>query len=298
MKNCNKCNIIKPFDAFELRSDTGKYRNACKMCLGNKYKIDICYQTKTKVCIQCDVKKSFDCFSEKKYKNGTIALMVKCKECLDKNKKERQRESYTNWIQKSENKLKANNNQRKYHEINKNRINQKMRERWWNNRDVELVRSRRYSIENKEKIKEKRRDRAKILRLTSPCFKLKENLSREIRRALLKNNKSKNNHSILNYLPYSIQDLKQHLESQFESWMTWKNYGKYDKNKWNDHDNNTWKWEIDHIIPRSDLKYTTMEEENFKKCWALENLRPLSAKQNFLDGVNKSRHKKVSSHVL
>ena len=28
-----------------------------------------------------------------------------------------------------------------------------------------------------------------------------------------------------------------------------------------------------------------MEDDNFKKCWALENLRPLSAKQNIVDGV-------------
>jgi hypothetical protein len=27
-----------------------------------------------------------------------------------------------------------------------------------------------------------------------------------------------------------------------------------------------------------------MVDEEFKKCWALSNLRPLSAKQNILDG--------------
>jgi len=27
-----------------------------------------------------------------------------------------------------------------------------------------------------------------------------------------------------------------------------------------------------------------MEDENFKKCWSLDNLRPLSAKINILDG--------------
>jgi hypothetical protein len=28
-----------------------------------------------------------------------------------------------------------------------------------------------------------------------------------------------------------------------------------------------------------------MEDENFKKCWSLENLRPYSAKQNIIDGA-------------
>lgn len=33
-----------------------------------------------------------------------------------------------------------------------------------------------------------------------------------------------------------------------------------------------------------------LHSENFKKCWALENLKPLSAKQNILDRINKTRH--------
>ena len=51
-------------------------------------------------------------------------------------------------------------------------------------------------------------------------------------------------------------------------------------------------WHIDHIIPQSLLPYSSMEDDNFKKCWALSNLRPLSAKQNLLDGANRIRHKK------
>ena len=57
-------------------------------------------------------------------------------------------------------------------------------------------------------------------------------------------------------------------------------------NTWNDEDKSTWTWKIDHIIPQSKLPYSSMEEENFKICWALENLRPLSAKEN-LEKSNK-----------
>lgn len=244
MKNCNTCNIIKPFDVFELRSDTGKYRNICKMCCDNKYKIDICYQTKTKVCIQCDVKKSFDCFSEKKYKNGTVALMVKCKECLIKNKVQRSSENHKKWKDKPSSKLKVRVNNNKY---------------------------------------------ARKQRIISPEFKIRQNFSRSIRSSLLKNDKIKDD-SFLKYLPYTIKDLKQHLESQFEPWMTWRNYGKYNKQTWDDQDSSTWTWQIDHIVPHSIFKYKSMNEDNFKKCWSLENLRPLNAKQNILDGVNLVRH--------
>ena len=40
----------------------------------------------------------------------------------------------------------------------------------------------------------------------------------------------------------------------------------------------------------SELPYTSMTDDNFKKCWSLNNLRPYSAKQNILDGLTKIRH--------
>jgi hypothetical protein len=88
-----------------------------------------------------------------------------------------------------------------------------------------------------------------------------------------------------------MQELREYLEQRFEPWMTWNNYGTYKgEDIWKDNDITTWTWQIDHIIPQSDLPYSSMEDDNFKKCWALENLRPLSAKQNWLDGVKKVRH--------
>lgn len=37
------------------------------------------------------------------------------------------------------------------------------------------------------------------------------------------------------------------------------------------------------------LLYTSTQDENFQKCWALENLRTYSAKQNLLDGSRSER---------
>jgi hypothetical protein len=96
--------------------------------------------------------------------------------------------------------------------------------------------------------------------------------------------------SILKFLPYTIQELKDHLEKQFEPWMNWNNWGVYDSKIWNDNDQSTWTWQLDHIIPQSDLPYISMEDDNFKKCWELSNLRPYSAKQNLLDGTQRTRH--------
>ncbi len=122
------------------------------------------------------------------------------------------------------------------------------------------------------------------------AYKLRCYMSTAIGTALLKEGGSKNGNSILQYLPYTIAALKSHLESLFEDWMTWDNYGVYNKENWKDKDSATWTWQIDHIIPQSDLPYTSMEDKNFKKCWSLSNLRPYSAKQNQLDGVTMVRH--------
>ena len=64
---------------------------------------------------------------------------------------------------------------------------------------------------------------------------------------------------------YTVEDLMKHLESQFEPWMNWDNYGK---------------WEIDHKKPRSLFHYTCPEDPEFKECWALENLQPLERNVN------------------
>jgi hypothetical protein len=98
--------------------------------------------------------------------------------------------------------------------------------------------------------------------------------------------------SFTNHLPYTIKELKTHLEQQFEPWMTWENWGVYRKELWNDDDSGTWVWHIDHIKPSSEFIYQSMQDEQFKTCWALSNLRPLSAKQNISEGALRIRHAK------
>lgn len=183
-----------------------------------------------------------------------------------------------------------------------------------NNKDKLLVKAKEYVIKNKEKIRIQRKEysdanklakkeydklyyqqnRDRLIKSTSEykkikrkedlCIRLQGNISHLIRQSLKAKNSSKNKKSILKYLPYSIQELKIHIELQFEVWMSWDNYGKYYIDKWNDNDQLTWTWQIDHIIPHSTFKYTNMEDEKFLECWSLDNLRPLSSKQNLLDG--------------
>lgn len=144
-------------------------------------------------------------------------------------------------------------------------------------------------FKNEERLK----IRAKKLRQTDINFVLRKSVSYSIWKALSINNSSKCGLSCINYLEYTIEELKFNLESKFESWMNWNNYGSYNKKIWNYNDQTTWIWNIDHIIPQSLLPYNSMEDENFKKCWSLNNLRPYSAKKNNIDGVNRLRHKSI-----
>jgi len=98
-----------------------------------------------------------------------------------------------------------------------------------------------------------------------PAWRLRRLVSGAVYNALKANDGGKNGGSILDYLPYSINELKEHLEKQFEPWMSWDNHGE---------------WHIDHIYPQSKLPFDSLEHPNFQKCWALENLRPLCAIKN------------------
>jgi hypothetical protein len=142
-----------------------------------------------------------------------------------------------------------------------------------------------YYLNNKETIIKSHTEYRRKKYHTDPAFKLRDLITRAVNYGM-----KKNGQSITKYLPYSLDELKEHTEKQFESWMNWDNHGVYDPKTWDDNDSTTWTWNLDHIIPQSDLPYTSMGDDNFKKCWGLNNLRPLSSKQNFLDGINRSRH--------
>ena len=71
--------------------------------------------------------------------------------------------------------------------------------------------------------------------------------------------------SLIEYLGCSLNELKQHLEAQFESGMSWENHGE---------------WHINHIIPLASADLTNPEElaqvchySNLQPLWADENIR-------------------------
>ena len=226
-----------------------------------------------KKCNSCQSEKDISEFGtrQRKMRDSSIKiyLSIYCKECVKLNMKLLRRRNPE--ISKNDNNgLKAQRRKAKWLEDNLDKRKEYEKQYYLDNIDQFKKNSQ------APKCKESKRIYKKNRRHTDPIFKLRENVSNAIFKALKKGKSNKAGKSILQYLGYTIQDLKIYLENQFDDKMSWNNHGIY--------------WHIDHIIPQSDLPYISMEDDNFKKCWALENLRPYSSKQNFFDGVQKTRH--------
>jgi hypothetical protein len=152
----------------------------------------------------------------------------------------------------------------------------------------DVIYKKQWAEKNKDYPKEYKRKK----RLNDPLFRLKESVSANVRLWIKKDGKS-----VTKYLPYTIQQLKEHIEKLFSHpknldyngkvWMNWDNQGLYRVKDWDNNDSSTWKWHLDHIVPHSKFPYASMEDPLFQECWTLNNLQPLNAKQNIIDGNRK-----------
>ena len=249
-----------------------------------------------KVCVRCKYEKPKSDFSARE---GKILPGEggKCRQCERKLEK----------IWRDKNIVKVKAGKKKSYNNNKEKILDKNKLYYENNKESlseyhkEYIKDYYEDESNREKRRELERANSKIRRQNDPVYKLRKYISGKINSQLKKSGNSKNGESYLDYFDYSIDTLKENIELLFynpdnldannKSWMTWENNGVYNPKTWDDNDSSTWVWNLDHITPQSDLPFISMEEDNFKKCWALGNLRPLSAKQNILDGTRRTRHK-------
>jgi len=106
-----------------------------------------------------------------------------------------------------------------------------------------------------------------ILRRSTPTGKINHRMSNSIRKCLIS---GKGGMSWQKLVDYNLNDLKNHLEKLFKPGMTWDNINE---------------WHIDHKIPIAAFNFTKTEHEDFKRCWALDNLQPLWATDNISKGA-------------
>ena len=107
--------------------------------------------------------------------------------------------------------------------------------------------------------------------MSDDLYRLGQNIKALIRESF-KRNGFKKTTKIFNILGCSFNELKIYLESQFEPWMNWSNYGNqngYPKNI-------NIAWDIDHKIPLS----TAKTEDDLIKLNHYSNLQPLCAYTN------------------
>jgi hypothetical protein len=146
-------------------------------------------------------------------------------------------------------------------------------DREWRASNAEKMRAFRKKWEEKNPTKSQEHKRRKHRRWrTSPKGNIDARMGCAIWHAL-KDKKEGRRWEIL--VGYSTASLMAHLENMFTPGMSWQNMGE---------------WHIDHIIPKSAFNYETSHDIDFKKCWALKNLQPLWAADNYRKSDKMTNH--------
>ena len=127
----------------------------------------------------------------------------------------------------------------------------------------------RWKKENPEKAKALQK-RNSLRVYSTPEGKINTAIRTQMRRCLFKTTQTAS--QLKHSLPYTISELRTHIERQFTKGMSW---------------DNRKDWHIDHIIPLSSFKFTSSADPEFQAAWALTNLRPLWATENLVK--NKKR---------
>lgn len=129
-------------------------------------------------------------------------------------------------------------------------------------RDRDRINARSRAIHHKQK--------------SNPYYRVKWNMKTLVARSL---SGKKNGQSWERLVGYTRIELAAHLERQFLPGMTWENYGR-----------GIGKWSIDHIRPVDSFSFTSTDDDEFKQCWALSNLRPLWTTDNSSKGSKYDGH--------
>lgn len=211
----------------------------------------------TKVCSTCKEEKEINNFT--KDKNKKDGLKINCIDCCKILYNEYRAKNY---LKESERGKKYNKDKRV---INKEEMKIYKKEYFQQNKENIIKKNREYRNLNKEMLNERRKKNISnyLNTIIGGC----------IRTSLKKLNHHKKSRTY-EILGCSTIEFKLYLESKFEPWMSWDNWGKYNSEL-------NYGWDIDHIIPISSAK----TEEDVLKLNHHTNLQPLCSYTNrFIKG--------------
>jgi hypothetical protein len=146
---------------------------------------------------------------------------------------------------------------------NKEHIKEVNKAWYQNNKEKRLESTYKWRRENPEKHRSIN-NKSQNKRLRTPMGKLNNSFHVAIYKTL---KSGKGHRRWCDIVGYTAEQLKCQLEKKFKPGMTWENYGK---------------WHIDHKIPVSVFNFEKPEDMDFKKCWGLNNLQPMWAKENMV----------------
>lgn len=131
--------------------------------------------------------------------------------------------------------------------------------KYYENREYNISKNKKYKDENRDKINETRRKYMKKI-MENPEQKIKRNMKSLIS-AKIRHVKSKHTSD---YLGTCMKDIIEWLQYNMVNEMTWENYGSY--------------WEIDHCIPIS--LFNILKEDELLDCFCWMNLMPMVNTEN------------------
>ena len=278
MKICTRCKIKKLKNEFH-KSKTGRYgiRSYCKECSSI-----IKQEEKKFKCIICGIPISKGKYCEKEYqKNYKIKKYFKlskdgvelkrCSAC--KKFKPMDTDNFypnrsiklltglsSHCIECARKKAKA------YNKTNRAKLLRNKRRAQPDSADKRYKKSAKY--------KQKRNKEYNLRRKTDISFNLTCRMKSLMHSSL---RSTKNGSKWQDLAGYSVDKLKRHLEKQFIAGMTWERFLNGEIH-------------IDHKTPVSVFNFSSPDDTDFKRCYALKNLQPMWAIENLKKGNNLEKH--------
>ena len=246
LKACTKCHrILFPNDFYKSHDHKSGIESQCKKCTDEKNKAY--FKTEKGKAVQREVTKKSNGSEKRKQCAREHAQSDKFK---DTQKAYRSSDQYRETLKRHYQTPEYKEKRKKFGRSEKCRL------KGARYRQSDSYKERMKSEKHKEQVK-----KYKEKRLQFEGERLRCSISRYIAYSL---RGKKNGRKWESLVGYDLKELMIHLEKQFTEGMSWENYGM-----------GKGKWTVDHIIPHSAFGYISSSDLDFKRCWALENLRPM-----------------------
>lgn len=144
---------------------------------------------------------------------------------------------------------------------------EKLRQAYYDNHESNLAKAKRYREKNPEKV---RQSYAKWLAKNS-TQKVRKRIAAGLRKSLAFSKPT----GVFSLLPYSYDELVEHLGRTMPDGYTWDDIGDL---------------HIDHIRPVSSFNFCSIDDPQFQECWSLDNLQLLPAEENISKSDSMETH--------